>query len=615
VNLAYSQTLTSSGGKSPITWAIATGSLPVGLSLNTSTGVINGTPTTAGTSDFTVRATDANAATATQALSVTVYAALSIITTSLQDGTVNFAYNQTLVASGGKTPLSWSITAGSLPAGLSLNSSTGIISGIPTTAGMSNFTVQVTDSNSATATQVLSINIYPAISITTTSLNNGTASAAYSQTMAATGGKIPYTWGITAGNLPPGLALNTSTGGISGTPTTSGTYNFTAQVMDANGAPDSKSLSITIYPELSITTSSLADGTVNLAYSQTLTVSGGGSPYTWSIIVGILPAGVSLNSSTGVISGMPTTAGTSNFTVQVMDANSAVATRSLSINIYTALSITTTSLPAGTRTAAYSQTVTTSGGKPPLSWSVTTGSLPAGLSLNSGTGVISGNPTTVETANFTMQVQDANGATATQVLSIIINEIPQITTLALSGGTAGTAYSQTLTSTGGTSPLTWSLTLGTLPVGLTLNAATGVISGTPTVSGTYNFTITLTDSYGVSDSKSYSINIVPGAPAKANILASKTTIVADGSDSAALTVTVYDANDNLIADGTSVTVTTTNGTVTGSAVTVNGVVTRTITSTISGIAVIGVESPTGTILSTLTGNTSLSFTNVSFFSI
>ena len=162
VGLAYSQPESALGGTTPYTWSIASGSLPAGLSLNASTGTISGTPTTAGTSNFTVRVTDGASptpATTTKALSITTAAHVAISTTSLPNGKVGVAYNQTMAASGGTTPYTWSITAGSLPAGLSLGAGTGVITGTPSHKGTYNFTVQVTDSVGGTATQALSITI------------------------------------------------------------------------------------------------------------------------------------------------------------------------------------------------------------------------------------------------------------------------------------------------------------------------------------------------------------------------------------------------------------------------------------------------------------------------
>ena len=195
---------------------------------------------------------------------------------------------------------------------------------------------------------------------------------AYSQTLAATGGKTPYTWGILSGTLPAGLSLNSGTGVISGTPTTAGTSNFTIQVTDTNGATSSRALSITIYGSLSVTTSVLAESNVGSSYSQTLTAGGGKTPYNWSITLGTLPAGLSLNATTGVISGTSTTAGTSNFTVQVMDDNSATDARALSITIYNTLTVTTSGISEGTVTASYLQTLAASGGKTPYTWSLAT---------------------------------------------------------------------------------------------------------------------------------------------------------------------------------------------------------------------------------------------------
>ena len=173
-----------------------------------------------------------------------------------------------------------------------------------------------------------------ALAITTSSLPNGTVGAAYSQTLAATGGTTPYTWSIASGTLPAGLTLS-SGGVISGTPTTAGgPTSVTFKVTDSASATATKPLSITINSTPpSITTSSLPNGTVGVAYSQTLAVTGGTTPYTWTIASGTLPAGLTLSSG-GVISGTPTTAGgPTSVTFQVTDSTSATATKSLSITV------------------------------------------------------------------------------------------------------------------------------------------------------------------------------------------------------------------------------------------------------------------------------------------
>jgi len=177
---------------------------------------------------------------------------LAITTSSLPGGTVGVSYSTTLAASGGVTPYLWSIAAGGLPPGLSLNSQTGAISGAPSSAGTFTFTAQVSDAQSPpdSATKSLSITVsQPApLNITTTSLPNGRRNRAYSQTLQATGGVKPYAWSLASGSLPPGLALNASTGAITGKPTTLGTYNFTVRVRDSQPTPasDTQALSVTI---------------------------------------------------------------------------------------------------------------------------------------------------------------------------------------------------------------------------------------------------------------------------------------------------------------------------------------------------------------------------------
>ncbi|MHC4714185.1 MAG: putative Ig domain-containing protein, partial [Planctomycetota bacterium] len=435
---------------------------------------------------------------------------LVITTSSLADGTVGVAYSETLAATGGVTPYSWAVISGSLPAGLSLNSTTGEISGTPTSSGTSNFTVEVTDSQTPTPDtdqQALSITIYDDLVITTSSLPDGQVGVAYSETLAASGGLPPYTWAVIAGSLPAGLSLNSSTGEISGTPTAYGTSNFTVEVTDSQGTPDSdtQALSIEVLPEdLVITTSSLPNGTEGVAYSETLAATGGITPYTWAVISGSLPAGLSLNSGTGEISGTPTSSGTSNFTVEVTDSQTPTPdsdTQALSIEVLPEdLVITTSSLPNGTEGVAYSETLAATGGITPYTWAVISGSLPAGLSLNSSTGEISGTPTTAETANFTVEVTDSQTPTPDtdqQALSITIDPAAEplvITTTSLPDGTKKQPYSETLVATGGVTPYTWSIVAGRLPNGLSLDSATGVISGICRKTGTYNFTVRVEDS-------------------------------------------------------------------------------------------------------------------------
>jgi cytoskeletal protein CcmA (bactofilin family) len=271
---------------------------------------------------------------------------LDITTGSLPDGQVNQPYSGTLAASGGTSPYTWSVTPGSLPDGLTLAPSTGAVTGTPTTAGTFSFTVQVADSSSPpdTATAAMSITV-TGLHVDTSSLPDGYTDEPYSATLTAVVGTVPYTWSLASGSLPAGLTLTTvgNDGGISGTPTTAGTSSFTVRVTDSDSpsVTATKTLSITIQQRLMVATTSLANGWVGVAYSGTLTAGSGTPPYTWSVTVGSLPAGLTLTPSTGAITGTPTTAGTSSFTVRVTDGASLTAIKALSITIARPPAVTT----------------------------------------------------------------------------------------------------------------------------------------------------------------------------------------------------------------------------------------------------------------------------------
>ncbi len=170
------------------------------------------------------------------------------------------------------------------------------------------------------------------LTITTSSLPSGTIGQSYQAQLGASGGQPPYTWALTSGSLPTGLNLSTS-GLISGIPTVAGIFTFTVQVRDQLSNTAGKNFSITITSNLAITTTQLPNGTQGVAYSAPLSASGGTQPYSWSVVSGALPAGLSLGASSGIIQGTPTTTGLSNFTVQVRDASSNTARAALQIAI------------------------------------------------------------------------------------------------------------------------------------------------------------------------------------------------------------------------------------------------------------------------------------------
>lgn len=345
VNVAYRATLNASGGTAPYTWNVTSGSLPAGLSLSSS-GLISGMPTAAGTSTFTAQVADTESAPqkATAQLSITIFTPLNLATNSLLDGIQNAAYTSSLTATGGMAPYTWSVTSGALPPGLNL-SAAGVITGTPTATGVSSFTVQVADAESSPqkSTAQLSITIVAPLSITTTSVLNGTLNTPYRANLAATGGIAPYNWSITAGSLPAGLSLS-ALGAITGTPTATGTSTFTVQAADAESIPQKAAaqLSVTIVAPLSITTTSLLNGILNVAYTENLDATGGVPPYSWSITTGSLPSGLSL-SAAGVITGTPTTPGTFSFTVQASDTESPLQTAAtqLAITVNALMAMTT----------------------------------------------------------------------------------------------------------------------------------------------------------------------------------------------------------------------------------------------------------------------------------
>lgn len=281
----------------------------------------------------------------------------------------------------------------------------------------------------------------------------------------------------------------------------SGPLSVTVTATSVAAPTQNNTVTFLVMPPPSIVTTNLPVATPNQLYNATLQASGGVLPLNWSVASGSLPAGLSLNSA-GVIYGMPTTGGTSNFTIKVTDSAGVAlnAQQPLGITVAGILTIPPANLPTGVVGAAYSTTLTATGGVPPLSWSIYSGSLPTGLVLQQNTGVISGTPAESGTYSFILYIVDSSPIqqyfySSTFSITISPSGPLTITSKALADATVGASYQAQLVATGGTLPLSWSVSSGTLPAGLTLSSTTGAISGTPTASaGTYSFSVTVLDS-------------------------------------------------------------------------------------------------------------------------
>jgi hypothetical protein len=286
------------------------------------------------------------------------------------------------------------------------------------------FDSSFTDPQTATATLTLTVNPPPTIT-TPTTLPAGAVGVQYSTPLRAQGGTVPYTWTLTTGALPPGLIFG-SGGSLTGVPVTAGQYNFGVAVTDVNGVSATANFLVGISASFAITTASpLAPGAVGTVYSAQINATPTTSPYTWNVVAGALPAGLALSPSTsaptGIINGTPTAAGSFSFTIQAGDGSGHTAAQAYALTIAAPpIRITPASLPGGTVGTAYSQTVTATGGTPPYTFGIASGSLPAGIALSS-TGTLSGTPTDAGTFPISVSVTDTNQVTVTQSYQLTIN--------------------------------------------------------------------------------------------------------------------------------------------------------------------------------------------------
>jgi hypothetical protein len=323
-------------GSTPYLFERTSGTLPPGLSLNSVTGALSGTPSSNGTFNFTIRATDANGYTATRSYAVVVYTP----SITLQPGLIsprahNVATSITFsVVGNGTAPYTFSVVAGALPTGLTLNATTGVLSGTPTFTGTFDFAIAGTDANGFAAVRTYSVLVAPgAVVVNPSTLTSPVGSASYSATFVASGGTAPYTYSIITGAAPTGLVLNGASGALTGVVIAGGTFNFTVRATDANGFTGDRAYSVTVTsPTIEISPATIDSMYDTQAYSYTITAAGGATPHTFFISSGAVPTGMSFTSS-GVLSGTPTARGNHTFTVRATDQNGFQNTRTYTVTV------------------------------------------------------------------------------------------------------------------------------------------------------------------------------------------------------------------------------------------------------------------------------------------
>jgi large repetitive protein len=359
---------------------------------------------------------------------------------------------------------------------------------------------------------------------------SGEVGKPYSLQLTGVGGCDLYWWENPQGALPPGLTL-TPSGLISGTPTTAGTARFWIIIHDllpsqgghAWCGGDNKSERehiIQIQPGFVVTTTSAPGAFTGTSYSFALaaamqttpeTTTPPTSSVTWALAEGQLPPGLGLDGATGVIAGSPTTDGNYSFVVRASLPDGRSATKALSIEVKTALALVQPEeIPASEVGVPVRVQFGATGGTPPYTWTLSAGTLPAGVALTAA-GTIAGRPTAAGTFPFTATVADSGGQSQSYAGTLVVAARLAIATTRLAPGRVGKRYRAKLLATGGVAPTLWIVTRGPLPRGVKLDRRLGVLSGVPKKAGRYKIRLQVRDTLGVRSTKTYLV-IVQAAP-------------------------------------------------------------------------------------------------------
>ena len=341
VDAPYSVKLEAKPNLGTTSWSytLISGSPPPGITLR-SDGLISGTPTQAGASRFGVLLqSDQGAGSSDREFSITIAPRVLVTTETAGPATRGVPYSLALSAvlkssstatAPSSSPLGWTVVSGQLPPGLTLGATDGVISGTPTTVGSYPFSVRAANPDGRADTKALKIDVRAPVTIAPQTARRSEIGVPFQLALVASGGSGTYTWTLSSGTLPRGVALAAS-GTIAGTPLTAGTFPFTATATDSEGRKADYPGTLTVAQRLAITTQLLRPAKVGRNYRQKVVTSGGVIPKLLRVTKGPLPRGIHFDRTLGVLSGTPTKPGTYRITFDAVDALKAHSTKTLKL--------------------------------------------------------------------------------------------------------------------------------------------------------------------------------------------------------------------------------------------------------------------------------------------
>jgi hypothetical protein len=486
---------TTSSSTASVTTYAATG-LPRGLFISSSTGVIQGLPTLGGTSSVTVTATDSAGFQGSTTFSWTITNTVTVGnpgTVSTVSGTAAAPLTLTAADTESTPTFTWSATG--LPVGVSLNSSTGTISGTPTTACACTVVATATDEAGFAGQATFTYLVTNRVTVTNPGNQVAPSGQAASPVGASATDSSPVAtishWSTTG--LPPGLTVSPSTGTISGTPTKGGTFSVTLTATDSAGYSGQTSFIWTVTNTVTVTSPGPQSSTSGQTAQLTLTAGDTESTPTFTWTASGLPAGLSINPTTGVVSGTPTTACACTVVATATDEAGYSGPVVFSWSVGNSVSVT----PVGTQTsdaAAAVSPLTLSATDSSSTATVTSwtdgGTLPPGLSV-SNAGTVTGTPAAPGTYAVTLTATDSAGYTGSTSFTWTVVQPPTVTSAATTTFAQGRAGTFTVTAAGSPTPAL--AESGALPPGVTFTDngnGTATLAGTPTAQGTFPLTIT-----------------------------------------------------------------------------------------------------------------------------